>query len=65
MTTTEVTVFLCIVVFVFLAIDIKLAFDKTPGNTYSEIVRNTGKRHPWFRILFIFAWGVLAGHWWW
>ena len=65
MSTTHVAIFLLIVVPIFIAIDVKLAMDKTPGNTYSEIIQNTGNRHPWFRIAFIFGWGVLAGHWWW
>lgn len=65
MSTVQVTIFLSVVVALFLVIDVKLNFDKTPGNTYSEIIRNTGNRHPWFRILFIFGWGVVAGHWWW
>jgi hypothetical protein len=65
MTPTYVAIFLVVVVVLFLAIDVKLAKDKVPGNTYSEIVRDTGNRWPAFRIVFIFAWGVLAGHWWW
>lgn len=71
MSTAHVTIFLIVVVSVFCAIDVYLALDKLPdgtprtGNTYSEIIRNTGNRHPWFRILFIFAWGVLFGHWFW
>lgn len=65
MTTSQVTIFLLTVVPIFLIVDIFLAKDKHPDNTYSEIIRNTGNRHPWFRIGFIFSWGVLAGHWWW
>jgi len=65
MTTFQVTIFLVVIIALFLAIDVKLNFDKTPGNTYSEIIRNTGNRHPWFRILFIGAVGVLLGHWFW
>jgi hypothetical protein len=61
----HVTIFLVVVVVLFLAIDVKLYKDKVPGNTYSEIIRDTGNRWPAFRIMFIFAWGVLAGHWWW
>ena len=65
MTKKQVVAFLAIVVPLFLLIDVWLALDKDKGNTYSEILRDTGNRHPWFRVLFIFAWGVLAGHWWW
>ena len=65
MSATHVTIFLVVVVSLFIAVDVKLHYDKTPGNTYSEIIRNTGNRWPAFRIVFIFAWGVLAGHWWW
>jgi hypothetical protein len=61
----HVAIFLVVVVVLFLAIDVKLAKDKVPGNTYSEIIRDTGNRWPAFRIVFIFSWGVLAGHWWW
>ena len=61
----HVAIGLVVAVVLFLAIDVKLAKDKVPGNTYSEIIRDTGNRWPAFRIMFIFAWGVLAGHWWW
>lgn len=65
MTPTEVAAFMVLIVSLFVAVDVKLAKDKTPGNTYSEIIRDTGNRHPWFRILFLLAWGVLAGHFFW
>ena len=65
MSPVHVSVFLAVVVVLFLVIDIKLYKDKVPDNTYSEIIRNTGNRWPAFRIVFIFVWGVLAGHWWW
>jgi len=62
---TQVTAFIIVVVSIFLLIDIKLNFDKTPGNTYSEIIRDTGNRWPAFRIMFCIAVGVLLGHWFW
>ncbi len=65
MSNEHVVVFMTAMVVAFLAVDVKLAKDKLPGNTYSEIITDTGNRHPWFRILFVFVWGVLAGHWWW
>ena len=65
MNPAQVTAFLIVVVSIFILIDVKLNFDKTPGNTYSEVIRNTGNRHPWFRALFMIGWGFVAGHWWW
>ena len=65
MTPAHVTIFMITCILFFVLVDVKLNYDKEPDNTYSEIIRNTGNRHPWFRIAFIFGWGVLAGHWWW
>lgn len=65
MSPTQVVILMVSFVVVFCAIDVKLAMDKKKGNTYSEIIRNTGNRHPWFRILFNIAVGVLLGHWFW
>jgi hypothetical protein len=61
----HVTIGLIVVIVIFLAVDVQLYKDKVPSNTYSEIIRDTGNRWPAFRIMFIFSWGVLAGHWWW
>lgn len=50
---------------VFIAIDIYLAVDKIGGNTYSEILRKTGRK--WMPLIMIisFGFGLLCGHWWW
>jgi H+/Cl- antiporter ClcA len=65
MTEIQVTALMIVFVAVFVAIDVVLAVDKSKGNTYSEIITKTGERHPWFRILFLVAVGVLLGHWFW
>lgn len=65
MSETAVVIFMVVAVTLFIAVDVYLVVDRAKGNTYSEIIRNTGNRHPWFRVLFLFGWGVLAGHWFW
>lgn len=65
MSPDHVAVGLVVLLVIFLAVDVKLNYDKTPGNTYSEIIRNTGNRWPAFRILFLVSVGVLLGHWFW
>ena len=61
----HVAIGLIVLIFVFIAVDVKLYKDKVPGNTYSEIIRNTGNRWPAFRIMFLVSVGVLLGHWFW
>lgn len=51
-------VLLYIVAAVLIAFDIYLASDKTPGNTYSEVIRNWAVINP----LLPYAFGVLGGH---
>ena len=57
--------FMVMSITIFLLVDVKLAMDKKPGNTYSEIIRNTGNRHPWFRALVFVMSGFVLGHWFW
>lgn len=33
--------------------------------TISEVFALTGKRYPLFKLVVVFAMGVLAGHWFW
>jgi len=65
MSSTAVSIFMIAAVALFVAVDVVLFRDKYPGNTYSEIIRDTGNRHPWFRVLFLVAVGVLLGHFFW
>ena len=60
-----VTVFMIVVIAGFVGVDVYLAVDGKPGNTYSEIIRKAGAK--WFPLvaIIIFAFGLLTGHWWW
>lgn len=46
-------------------IDLILALNRTPGDTYSEVLRDWGRRRMPVVIILSFAMGLLAGHWWW
>lgn len=50
---------------VFIAIDIVLAVNKRKGDTYSEILREAGKKWTPLIMIMCFGMGLLAGHWWW
>jgi len=65
MSETAVAIIMVVFVVAFVAVDVALATDKSEGNTYSEILRDTGARHPWFRVVFLVMVGVLLGHWFW
>jgi len=50
---------------VFILIDVALALNKRRGDTYSEVLREIGKKWTSAIMLMCFGMGVLAGHWWW
>lgn len=50
---------------IFIIIDIVLAVNKKKGDTYSEVLREAGKKWQPLIMLMCFGMGLLAGHWWW
>jgi hypothetical protein len=52
-----------LVVAVVIAVDVWLAVDGRPGNTYSEILRRWGDRWPVLVGALAFGMGLLLGHW--
>lgn len=48
-----------------IGVDVWLAMDGKKGNTYSERLREWGKKWPPIKMIILFAMGLLAGHWWW
>jgi len=46
-------------------IDLILALNRTPGDTYSEVLRAWGRKRLAVVIVLSFTMGLLAGHWWW
>lgn len=65
MTPVVTAVFLVAMTVILIAIDVVLWRDSTDGNTYSEVIRNTWRKHRWFGMIIIFSFGLLAGHWFW
>lgn len=50
-------------VIVILAIDVRLATDGLPGNTYSEVLREWFQEFSWVYYGLSFTLGVLMAHW--
>jgi hypothetical protein len=61
-----VTLMIMVSAFVMLVgFDIWFATDAKKGNTYSENIRKWGRLWPPFKLIFCFALGLLAGHFFW
>ena len=66
MTTKEISILFMIIAFVaIIGVDIVLAVNRHPGDTFSEILRKVGRECVAFVIIISFGMGLLAGHWWW
>lgn len=49
----------------FIAFDVYLAINKRKGDTYSEVLREAGRKWQPIIMMMCFAMGMLCGHWWW
>lgn len=56
-------IFVIVAVLVLGGIDIMLAMDSLPGNTYSERIREWGYAYRWLPYLLAGAFGALLTHW--
>lgn len=66
MTSQTFAIIFMIVAFLgIVGVDIVLAVNNAPGDTFSEILRHVGRECIALIITVAFGMGLLAGHWWW
>jgi ABC-type uncharacterized transport system permease subunit len=62
---TYAVVTLALVVTAILGVDLVLALNDKPDDTYSEVFALAAREWPILYVFFGLFWGVLLGHWFW